>query len=433
MYNYSPMNVKVENKGKTERLLVISASAERLADVKQRTLKRLGKDLTVKGFRKGKAPKKALEKHIGDNTLQAEVLEDGVNFLYLLAVNQEELRPIDRPKIEVKKYVPYTELEFEAQIQIVPPPKLGDYKKIKKSAPKVEVTADDVTEVVNNLRTRAAEKKDVDRKSKTGDEVWIDFEGFDKKGKVLDGAKGTDYPLALGSKTFIPGFEENLLGVSKDDKKEFELTFPKNYGAKKLAGEKVDFKIKVKQVKEVVLPKADDEFAAKVGPFKTVTELKKDINGQLEQQKTQEATNKIKDEIIEELLGKSDVEAPQTLVDDQLKSLKKELEQNITYRGMTPEMYYEQENTTEEDYTKEKLTPQAKKRVQVGLVLSEVVNIEGISISDDEVDIRVQLLQGQYQDPQMQAQLASPEGKQDLANRMLTEKAVNTLYDYATK
>jgi len=427
------MNVKVENKGKTGRLLTISAKPERLKDVKQRTLKRLGKDVTVKGFRKGKAPAKALEKHIGDNTLQAEVLEDGVNFLYLLAVNQEELRPIDNPKIEVKKYVPYTELEFVAEIQIVPPPKLGDYKKIKKKAPEVEVTTKDVTQVIDNLRTRAAEKNDVDRKSKSGDEVWIDFEGFDKKGKALDGAKGTDYPLALGSQTFIPGFEENLIGVKKGDKKEFELTFPKNYGAKKLAGENVDFKITVKNVKEVVLPKADDKFAAKVGPFKSLDELKKDIKKQLQSQKTQEATNKVKDEIIEELLKKSEVDVPQTLIDDQLKSLKEELVQNITYRGMTEELYYEQENTTEEEYEKEKLTPQAKKRVQVGLILSEIVNKEKLKITDDEIDIRIQLLQGQYQDPQAQAQLSSPEGKQDLANRMLTEKAVNALYEYATK
>ncbi len=427
------MNVKVENKGKTGRLLTVSANTERMADLKQRTLKRLGKDVTVKGFRKGKAPAKALEKHIGDNTLQAEVLEDGVNFLYLLAVNQEELRPIDNPKIEVKKYVPYTELEFEAEIQVVPPPRLGDYKKIKKKAPKVEVTPPDVTEVIYNLRTRAAEKNDVDRKSKSGDEVWIDFEGFDKKGKTLDGAKGSDYPLALGSQTFIPGFEENLLGVKKGDKKEFELTFPKNYGAKKLAGEKVDFKIEVKNVKEVVLPKADDAFAAKVGPFKSLSELKKDIQTQLKSQKTQEAVNKVKDEIIEELLSQSEVEVPQTLIDDQLKSLKEELVQNITYRGMTEEMYYEQENTTEEKYAKEKLEPQAKKRVQVGLILSEVVNKEKLSISEDEIDIRVQLLQGQYQDPQAQAQLSSPEGRQDLANRMLTEKAVNSLYEHATK
>ena len=427
------MDVEVEKKGKSTRTITINANQKRLEDVKSRSLKRLGKDLTVKGFRKGKAPEKAIEKHLGENAVQAEVLEDAVNFLYLLAINEKDLRPIDRPKIEVKKYVPYTELELSAEIEVVPQPKLGDYKSIKKKTPEVEVSADEVNEVVNNLRTRAAEKKDVDRKAKDGDEVWIDFEGFDKKGKEVQGASGKDYPLALGSGTFIPGFEENLVGTKKADKKEFELTFPKNYGAKKLAGQKVDFKVTVKHVKEVVLPKADDAFAKTVGPFESIAQMKKDIKQQVLQQKTQEATNKVKDEILEELLKKSDVEAPQTLVDDQLRALKDELNQNIMYRGMTPEMFYEQEGMSEDEYTEKMLKPQAEKRVKVGLILSEVVNQEKLSIADDEVDIRVQLLQGQYQDPQMQAQLASPEGKQDLANRMLTEKAVNTLYEYATK
>lgn len=427
------MDVKVENKGKTARKMTVSATAERLEDIKSRSLKRLGKDLTVKGFRKGKAPEKAVEKHLGDKAVQAEVLEDAVNFLYLLAINEKDLRPIDRPNIEVKKYVPYTELEFSAEIEVVPQPKLGDYKKIKAKAPTVEVTAKEVDEVVKNLRTRAADKKDVDRKSKDGDEVWIDFEGFDKEGKEIKGASGKDYPLALGSGTFIPGFEENLVGVKKGDKQEFELTFPKDYGAKKLAGQKVDFKVTVKQVKEVILPKADDTFAKTVGPFESMAQMKKDIEQQINHQKMQEAINKVKDDILEELLEKSEVNAPKTLLDDQLRSLKEELNQNIAYRGMTPEMFYEQEDMSEDEYAKKQLTPQAEKRVKVGLILSEVANQEKLSVTDDEVDIRVQLMQGQYQDPQMQAQLASPEGRQDLMNRMLTEKTVNTLYDYATR
>lgn len=427
------MDIKVEKKGKTARTVTITANKERLEDVKSRSLKRLGKDLTVKGFRKGKAPEKAVEKHLGENAVQAEVLEDAVNFFFLLAVNEKDLRPIDRPKIEVKKYVPYSELSFTAEIEVVPQPKLGDYKSIKKKSPDVDVSDDEVNEVIKNLRTRSAEKKDVDRRAKDGDEVWIDFEGFDKNGKEVQGASGKDYPLALGSGTFIPGFEENLVGTKKGDKKEFKLTFPKDYGAKKLAGQKVNFKVTVKQVKEVVLLKADDAFAKTVGPFDSLDQMKKEIRQQLMQQKTQEATNKVKDEILEELIKKSEVDAPETLVEDQLKSLKNELNQNIMYRGMTPEMFYEQEGMSEEEYSEKRLKPQAEKRVKVGLILSEIVNQEKIDVTDDEVDIRVQLLQGQYQDPQMQAQLASQEGKQDLKNRMLTEKAVNKLYEYATK
>lgn len=427
------MDVKVKKESKTKRLVTISADKERLEDIKNRTLKRLGKDLTVKGFRKGKAPVNAVEKDVGENAVQSEVLEDAVNFLYLLAVNEKNLRPVDKPQIEVKKYVPYTELEFVAEIEVIPEPKLGDYKKFKKKVPKVEVTPKDVNEVIDNLRTRAAEKKEVKRASKDGDEVVIDFEGFDKDGKSLAGAKGNDYPLVLGSNSFIPGFEKNLTGLKKSDKKEFKITFPKDYGVKALAGTKADFKVTVKTVNEIVLPKPDDKFAATVGPFKSMGDLKKDISSQLNLQKTQEATNKVKDEILEDLLEKSEVEVPQTLVDDQLKAIKQELHQNITYRGMTPEMFYEQENMSEEDYAKKKLTPQAKKRVQIGLILAEVVALEDLKVTEEEIAIRTQLLQGQYQDPAMQSQLGTEEAQRDLSNRMLTEKAVNALYDYATK
>lgn len=261
----------------------------------------------------------------------------------------------------------------------------------------------------------------------------IDFEGFDKDGKSLAGAKGSDYPLVLGSNSFIPGFEKNLTGLKHGDKKEFKVNFPKDYGAKALAGTKADFKVTVKTVNEIVLPKADDKFAETVGPFKSMGDLKKDITSQLNIQKTQEATNKVKDEILEDLLEKSEVEVPQTLVDDQLKAIKEELHQNITYRGMTPEMFYEQENMSEEDYSKKKLTPQAKKRVQIGLILAEVVALEDLKVTEEEMAIRTQLLQGQYQDPAMQSQLGTEEAQRDLSNRMLTEKAVNALYDYATK
>lgn len=427
------MDVKIDKTTKTGRKLTITADAERLGDIKKRSLKRLGSEISVKGFRKGKAPASAVEKTVGDNALQSEVLEDSVNFLYLLAINQENLRPIDRPQIEVKKYVPYTSLEFTADIEVISEPKLGDYKKIKKVAPKIEVSSDEVEEVIKNLQTRSAGKEEVTRKAKIGDEVTIDFEGFDKDGKSVEGGKGSGYPLSLGSGTFIPGFEENLVGLQKDDEKEFEVTFPKDYGSKKLAGQKVTFKAKVTAVKEVILPKADNKLAQMVGPFKTLGEMKEDIKMQLERQKSQEASNKIKDEILEELVKTSEVEAPQTLVDDQLRSLKEELIKNITYRGLTPEQYYEQEGMSEVEYAKKMLEPQALKRVQVGLVLSEVVSKEGISLSDEEIDIRIQLLQSQYQDPQMQAQLSTPEYRQDIANRMLTEKTVNKLYEYAIK
>ena len=217
-----------------------------LDSTKQAVLASLSANVKVPGFRPGKAPANLVEKHLDQAALQSEFLDQAINKLYVDAVAQEKLRPVAQPKIEVSKFVPFTTLEFTAEVEAVGDIKLPNYKLIKLAAKKPVVTAKDVSGVLENLRQRGATKEEVKRAAKSGDEVIIDFKGTDAKTKKpIDGADGNEYPLVLGSNSFIPGFEDELIGLKAGGKKTFNLTFPKDYGAKALQNRQVTFAVNV--------------------------------------------------------------------------------------------------------------------------------------------------------------------------------------------
>jgi len=418
----------------TKAELVIAAGEERLQKIKKTTLKRLQPEVSAPGFRKGKVPLNIVEKQVDENYYKSQFIDDALNDLYAEAVKENKLRPLSRPEVEIKKFVPFTDLEFKITIDVVPPIKLGDYKKISKKLDVAEATKEDVEEVLTNLQVRMADKKPVERAAKDGDSVIIDFKGVDDKDEVVAGASGNDYPLQIGSKTFIDGFEEEVIGLKEGDEKSFKLRFPKVYAHAPLANKEVTFSVAVKKVEEVVQPELNDEFASKVGPFKTVKELEKDIKEQLGKQKEQEANNKLKDDILEELVSKSKLEAPQVLIDENIEGALNDFKQNLVYRGITFPEYLKQAGQTEEEYREQELTPRAEARVKTALVLSEVADAEGIQITPEELEIRLQLLRGQHQnDPQMIAQLSGPEATSEIASRMATEKTIDKLVEYATK
>lgn len=426
------MQATTKKNSDTEVTLTISAGEEDLRYFKKRTLERLQKEVSAPGFRKGKAPLSVVEQQVDPKLLNAEFVDEAVNGLYVRAAQEQKLRPVDRPVVQVNSFVPFAQLEFEAKVEIVPEITLGDYKKIKKQPSKTEVTSEDVEKVITNLQQQLATKAEVERAAKDGDEAWIDFEGTDADGKSVAGASGKDYPLRIGSGTFIPGFEENVIGLKPGDSKSFEITFPKDYAHKPLAGAKVTFDITVKKVNEVVLPEPDDDFASKVGPFKTIDELKEDIEKQLESQKQEEATNELKDAIIGELAEKSTITPPSTLVREQVEQLTAEFKQNLVYRGITFPEYLKQQGISEEELTDRDIKPRAERRVITGLLLAEVAEAEKINITPEELEVRIELLKGQHADPARQAEFDRPETRQEVASRLLTEKTVNKLVDYAT-
>ncbi|MET0779659.1 MAG: trigger factor, partial [Candidatus Saccharimonadales bacterium] len=388
--------------------------------------------LKLPGFREGKAPLSIVEKQVDQARLQSEFIEHALQRLYLAALEQENLRPVSEPKIKINKFVPFETLEVEVSVEIVGDVKLPDYKKMKFAKEKVTVTAKEIDDVIANLRTREAEKKDVDRAAKDGDEVWIGFTGVDAKTKeAIKGADGKDYPLVLGSNTFIPGFEPELIGTKAGDQKTFILTFPKDYGVSTLQNRKVEFTTTTNKVQEVVLPKLDDEFAAKVGPFKTVAELKADVKKQLEAEKEYRADQKYADDLLTKITEKTKVAIPEVLVNEQIDRLERDQRQNLMYRGQTWQEYLESEGLTEDTF-REKQRPVAELRVKAGLVLSEIADLEKIEVTADELDAQMQALSARYPDAKMQAELAKPEARRDIASRVMTEKTIAKLTKYAT-
>lgn len=424
------MQVTLTTISETTSKLTITANEQDLTKLKIHVLEKMAPRVKVAGFREGKVPLAVAEKNIDPNALQAEVLDDAVNHFYSDAVNDKNIRVVSQPKVELTKFVPYTELEFTAEVETIGKVTLPDYKKttVKKEA--VKVTAADVNEVISRLQLQSAAYNEVERAAKLGDRVTIDFAGTDAKGPIAN-TDGKDYPLVLGSKTFIPGFEEEVVGLKKGADKKFDITFPKDYGAKSLAGKKVTFAITVKKVEETVKEELTDEFAKKVGPFKTVEELKTDVKRQIEEEREQQAQRNFEDAVIKELVKKSKIAIPEGLLAEQMQAVGQEFKQNLTYRGQTIKEYLEQSGQTEEQYTEKELKPAAEERIKAGLILSEIAEAEKIAVSPEELEIRVQILKGQYaSDEQMQKELDKPENRRDIASRLLTEKTIAKIVNY---
>lgn len=426
------MQIKREQLNPTTVKLVIAADPAALDEAKQTALRQLARTMKLSGFRPGKAPLSLVERNADPAALQTEVLDNALNRLYGAALDKERLRPVDQPAISLTKFVPFTTLEFTAEVQVIGEVRLPDYKKLQVAKKPATVTDKDVDEVIKALRTRAAEKSPVARAAQNGDEVVIDFFGKDAQtNEPVNGAEGKGYPLLLGSDTFIPGFETNLIGLLADAKKSFTLAFPKDYGVKALQNRKVTFDVTVTEVREVTEPALDDEFAATVGPVKTVSELKSDINKQLLSEKQAEADRAYQNELVEKLAAGTTAAIPDVLIDEEVTRAEQDLRQNLSYRGQTFEAYLEEQGKDEAAYRAELRGP-ATERVKAGLALSEVAEQEGLRVTPEELSRRIQLLKGRYSDKAMQAELDKPASARSIASAILTEKTIAKLVEYAS-
>ena len=425
------MKTTVKQLTDTKVELTISIDATALADAEKVATIKLSKSVKVPGFRKGKVPASVAAKHIDPQALQEQLLDDAISKAVAEAFLAEKIQALDRPMVDVKKYVPGEELEFTAEVDVLPPVKLGDYKKLSAKQEKVSVSAEEVTDVLERMRAGLAEKKEVERAAKDGDETVIDFVG--KKGDVpFDGGTGSDYTLKLGSNQFIPGFEEGVIGHKAGETFDLELSFPEDYHAKDLAGEKVTFTTTLHKVIEPVLPKLDDEFAKKAsGEDKTLAELKVGIKAEILTNKENEAAGKLKDALLEELIEKSTVPAPEVFVADQMRSIEQDFAQNLMYRGVDLHTYIEANGFKDEDDWREKeVKPTAIRRVQAGLLLNELSQAEKITATDAEIDAHVEVHKRPYaNNPEVLKQFETEEVRRDISNHYITEKTIERLVE----
>lgn len=428
------MKTTVKHLSDTKVELTITIGKDELAAAEQVALTKLAKTVKVSGFRAGKVPASVAAKNVDPEALGQQTLEDALSKAVADAYMAEDIQALDRPAVEIKKFVPGETLEFTAEAEILPKVTLGDYKKLKAEATKISVTAKEVEEVIERMRTGMAEKKAVERAAKSGDETKIDFIG--KKDDIaFDGGTGNDYDLTLGSNSFIPGFEEAIVGKKAGETFDIPLTFPADYHVADLKGADVVFTTTLKEVKELVQPELTDEWAATAGPFKTVAELKTDIKRELTAQKEREAGEKLKDELVKQLIEVSTVPVPEILVKDQEESIERDMTQNLMYQGLTLDQYIDNKGfATKEVWLDKEVQPAAEKRVKAGLVLAELSKAEKIEATNAELDEHVALYKQQYaNNPQMVEQMDTPEARRDIANRLLTEKTVDRLVELNTK
>ena len=420
------MQIKLTHNTPTNVTAAVVADQETLTKIKDSLVKRLGANVKVAGFRPGKAPADIVEKNLDSQVLQSEFIDQVLNHYYGQIITKEQLRVVGEPQVNLKKFVPFTTFEFDVTVDVLGEVTLPNYKTITVPKQKAEVTAKDVSDVVESLRGRLAEKKPVERAAKDGDEVVIDFKGVDDKGEAVNGAEGKDYPLTLGSNTFIPGFEPNVVGLKPGEEKTFTIPFPKDYGVKALQGKKVTFTITAKSINEMVLPKADDEFAKKAGPFTSLKHLKEDIKQQLTLERQNELDRSHETELLRAIAAKSKVAIPDSVIDQQLLAMEEEEKRNLAYRGQTWQEHLDIEGVTEEEH-RARNRKDAEEQVKVGVVLGAIGDAEKVEVSPEEIEVRLQILKGQYKDSAMQAELDKPEARQDIAARLRSEKIIALL------
>lgn len=428
------MKTTITHPTDTTVYVTISLDKDDLHDAEQVALHKIAKTLKVAGFRKGKVPINVAAKSADPRVVADETVEAAISKAVAKTFVDNNLQALDRPAVELKKFVPGELLECTAEVEILPAVKLGDYKKLKATVKPEKVEASDVEDVIERMRAGFSEKEAVEREAKLGDDAVIDFVG--KKDDVaFPGGTGSDYSLALGSNTFIPGFEEGIVGHKIGETFDLKLKFPADYHVADLKGQDVVFTTTLKSLTEKKLPEVNDDFAAKAGPFKTVKELKDDILRELTEQREREAKEKTKDALVGELIKVSKVPVPEILVNDQMQSIEQDFHQNLMYQGMVLDQYIETQGfDSVEDWKEKEVKPTAVKRVQAGLALAELSKELKVEATSDELADYINRYRMQYaNNPEVVKQFEQPEVQRDLANRLLTDKTVDLLLELNSK
>ena len=426
------MKAKAKKLSDSRVELTVTLDAKDLKPAKEKAILKLAKELKVEGFRKGKVPAEVAKKFIPENDLNAETADLAVRTTVIDAFKEVEKSPLVLPSVNVTKYVPDEMLEYTATADIIPEVKLGDYKKLGVKKPESKVTEKEIKEVLDNISTSFAETKVTKRAAKLGDEVIIDFVGK-KDGEAFKGGSAKDYKLVLGSNTFIPGFEDGIVGHEPGDKFDLKLTFPKDYGVSDLAGAKTVFETLLKQVNEVKKAPIDDELAKKCGPFKNLAELKADIKKNLSAQNEHKENEKFKDDLVNALVKKSKVSAPEILIDDQMRMIRDDITRNAASQGMSFEEFLEANHETTESWEKE-ARKVAETRVKASLVLQTLAVEQKITVSDDLVAAKLAELKDVYKkSPEALKSLKDPNVKMDIKNRMIIEATLDYLVKVNSK
>ena len=425
------MSLQVEKLEKNMAKLTIEVSAEDLDKAMEKAYQKQKSRISLPGFRKGKAPRKMIESMYGKGVF----MEDAVNSLvpqeYTKALGECDLEIVSQPEINVTQMEPGKALIFTADVAVKPEVTLGDYKGVEVPKSEIAVTDEEVDAEVKkeqdkNARTVAVE----DRAAANGDITTIDFEGF-VDGVAFDGGKGTDYALTLGSGTFIPGFEDQLVGANTGDHVEVKVTFPEEYQAKELAGKEAVFQCDVKKIETKEVPELDDEFAKDVSEFDTLAEYKEDVKKKLTEKKEKEARTAKENAAVDKAIENAEIDIPDAMLNTQVRQMLDDFSRRMQSQGLTMEQYFQFTGMTL-DKMQEEMKPQALKRIQTRLVLEKIAEVENIQPTEEEVEEEFKKMADAYKmEVEKIKELLGDRELEQMKKDMAVQKAVTLVADEA--
>ena len=381
------MKFKKSNTKNSEIKVVVSFEDKEIQSFVEFGAKELGKTVDIKGFRKGHIPTSIIEEKYGKDLLLEFALEKKLNKIYQDVITENKISPLSQPNVEFTSKDP---VEITFTVAVKPEIDLKPLDKVKIKKQTVKVTKKDVEEEISHMLIRVAQFDEVSRKAKKGDRVTIDFEGFDKDGKAIPNTKSENHPVVIGDKMFIPGFEENIEGLKKDDTHEFDVTFPKDYHAKELQSAKVTFKIKVNKVENKTIPELTEETIEKISYKKqSKADFEKEVETKLTAKQEQENKKKQEEELYDQFLKNLKFNISELMIADEMQILKQELAQNLQRQGLTLEQYEKMMSEKEGKSIDETYKTQAEERARLKMIIDAIVTEKKLEITDKDVDARL--------------------------------------------
>jgi len=390
------MSAKWEKQEGNVGVLTVEVPAEEVNGALDKAFKKVVKEINVPGFRKGKMPRQMFEKRFGVESLYQDALDFILPDAYANAVEEAGINPVDRPEIDIEKLEKNEPLVFTAKVTVKPEVELGEYKGLEVSKEDMNVTDEEIEEQLKESQERMAELTvKEDGQVENGDTAVIDFEGF-VDGEAFEGGAGNDYSLEIGSNSFIPGFEEQLVGAKTGEQKDVEVTFPEEYHAEELAGKSATFKVTVNEVKAKELPELNDEFAKELDEeVEGLDALRTKMKENLKAEKENASETKMRDELVQKAAENATVEIPQAMIDSEIDRMMQDFEQRLSQQGMNKELYF-QFSGQDEDALREQMKADAETRVRVSLTLEAIAKAENMEVTSEDIDKELEKMAGQF-------------------------------------
>ena len=427
------MSSQIENLEKNMVKITITVEADEVEKAIERAYQKQKSKISVPGFRKGKVPRKMVEKMYGAGVFYEDAANDMIQTAYTKAVEESDLDIVSRPKIDVTQLEAGKEFIFTAEVAVKPAVELGEYLGVEVPKADVEVTEDEINAEIDREREQNSRIVTVeDRAVEDKDMVTIDFEGF-VDGVAFEGGKGTDYPLTIGSHSFIDTFEEQLIGKNIGEETEVNVTFPEEYHAEELKGKPATFKVTIKKIQKKELPELNDEFAGEVSEFETVDEYKNSIKQNISDRKQNEAKSAKQDAAIEKAIENATMEIPEAMVDLQVEQMAQDFARRLSSQGLSVEQYFAYTGM-DAAQLQEQMKPQALKRIQSSLVLEAIVAKENIEVSDDEMKKEVEDMAKAYEmEVEKLEEYLSEADKDNIKKDIQNRKAAELIADKAVE